>query len=419
MKENLLFYLKNPLVVSVCILILLFYTRIIKLPDENHYFIGTESVTSISGTIKSNPVKKNNGYYQCTMLLEKSTGKVSDYIIECSAFGKISVLIPEEIVEALYPGKLYSLSNSKSLLVEENSRLILYGRITRNCFIAKKVENIPQKKSFINTLYSIRANIRLAFKRLMYSWGSAGGLILSLLCGSREYIEDGVGDNFRKAGLSHILALSGMHLSFFTGIFTWIAKKTFGKKFSFIFSLTGIIFFVFLVGFTPSLFRSFVFTFMVLFAKELRLKEIKLLPLLAFVFLFHSIFIPEDVFSLSFMLSYAALAGIILFSDLINHLLIKIIPGKISSSLAASISALSTTIPVSANVFGQIMPVSVISSLFVSPLISLFMGLSFFAVFLCLLMPFLAEPFGCIIKIIYGGIKFLVNFFSRVPPVTL
>ena len=68
MKENLLFYLKNPLVVSVCILILLFYTRIIKLPDENHYFIGTESVTSISGTIKSNPVKKNNGYYQCQII---------------------------------------------------------------------------------------------------------------------------------------------------------------------------------------------------------------------------------------------------------------------------------------------------------------------------------------------------------------
>ena len=49
----------------------------------------------------------------------------------------------------------------------------------------------------------------------MYMWGSAGGLLLALLSASKEYTSSAFSDAFRLAGLSHILALSGMHVSIF------------------------------------------------------------------------------------------------------------------------------------------------------------------------------------------------------------
>ncbi len=419
MKEDLISYAKNPIIITSILLCIFFYTGIIKLPQEDIYYFNFENVTSISGFIDSNPVKKTNGYYKCKIKLESARGILDKKEIDSSAYGKITAWIPQEIVEANYPGKLYTLSNYSNAIIEKNERVKITGKIYKNIFLAKDVECLEKEKSFINSIYSLRTKARLAFKRLMYSWGKAGGLVLSLLCGTSEYIEEGINEKFRLAGLSHILALSGMHLSFFTGIFTFLAKKTFGKKYSFIFNITGISLFVFLVGFTPSLFRSFLFTLIVQFSYLLKLRNIKLLPVLSFVFLLHSIFIPTDVFTVSFMLSYAALAGILLFADLHKLYLIRIMPEKISSDLSASMGALTTTVPISACVFGQIMPVSLISSLAISPLISFFMTSAFGGIILCLIMPFLAKPFGCIMNLIYGGITFLVKLFALFPPVTL
>ena len=70
-----------------------------------------------------------------------------------------------------------------------------------------------------------RALCRLYFKRMMFAWGSAGGLLLALLCGARDFTESETADAFRMAGLSHILALSGMHLSLFYGLAAFAGKK--------------------------------------------------------------------------------------------------------------------------------------------------------------------------------------------------
>ena len=77
-----------------------------------------------------------------------------------------------------------------------------------------------------------RAFCRLEFKRMMFSWGKAGGFLLALLSGSKEYLDIDLVENFKKSGLSHILALSGMHLSLLSGIAAFIGKKIGIKKIS-------------------------------------------------------------------------------------------------------------------------------------------------------------------------------------------
>jgi len=66
-----------------------------------------------------------------------------------------------------------------------------------------------------------------------------------------------VSDAFRNAGLSHILALSGMHLSLVSGIAFFAGMRLFGKTKSYIFQFCAVSLFVWFAGFSPSLLRAF------------------------------------------------------------------------------------------------------------------------------------------------------------------
>ena len=42
-----------------------------------------------------------------------------------------------------------------------------------------------------------------------------GAIASAILVGERDYVEDDVYDDFRKAGLAHLLAISGLHMGIF------------------------------------------------------------------------------------------------------------------------------------------------------------------------------------------------------------
>ena len=43
-----------------------------------------------------------------------------------------------------------------------------------------------------------------------------GAIASAMLVGVRDYVEDDVYDDFRKAGLAHLLAISGLHMGIFS-----------------------------------------------------------------------------------------------------------------------------------------------------------------------------------------------------------
>ena len=247
----------------------------------------------------------------------------------------------------------------------------------------------------------------------MYSWGAAGGLLLALLCGAKEYTSLELSSSFRNAGLSHILALSGMHLSMFSGIAMFLGKKTKRKKLSFILRISALFMFVWFAGLSPSLMRAFICSLLMIIASLANIKKPDMLIILAFSFLCQTIISPADIYTSSFILSYSALAGILLTNAFFRRFYTKLFPGYLSNSLGASTGAQVFTAPVSLYLFGSFAPVGVIATTVVSPVISIFIYSGLALIILSLVLPFLAVPSGIFINLQYTIIKSLVMFFSK------
>ena len=417
--KRLLSRLIHPFFISSALFCVFVYGGVLKIKDRTPYgsLVPVYSLEEIIGTICSNPVKNQRGtYYSLNLSLENVTGQAGKASVTSSAHGVLRCLVPTNLVEALYPGRLYSQSGKK-ILFENGEKVRLKGSFASGFFICTDGFYCGHQKSVSGNLIHFRALCRLKFKKLMYGWKECGGFILSLLSGSREYTDSTVMESFRRAGLSHILALSGMHLSFFSSLAGGTGKKILGKKFSFWLRLIGIIFFVWFAGLSPSLLRALICSLTMLLCGAVFSLETDFFIVLCFSFIIHCVISPADIFSTAFILSYGALAGILLLGDFFNSIFSRFLPKNISDSLSASISAQSATAPVSIVMFGTVMPVGIIASVVVSPMVTFFLTVGVFSIAICLVMPFLSPLFGCIMKVLYMVIVTAVKTFAFFPPV--
>ena len=119
------------------------------------------------------------------------------------------------------------------------------------------------------------------------------------------------------------------------------------------------------------------------------------------------------------MLSYGALAGIMSAGKIIKILTGKFIFPRLSSKLAESAGAQFLTAPVCVHLWGKFMPGGIISTVFVSPLVILFLYTGLAGTVLCLLMPFLSGPFNDIMNLLYKLIYRAVKLFAHIPAVTV
>ena len=410
----------KPVFLSTLICIFVFYSGLFDIPDRTHVrsLIKSEDIIEVSGKLISSPAKTGSGsWYTATLSLNSA----ADTQRLCSsATGRLKVMLPCELAEAFSPGKLYSSVNKdskqlKTLLFEAGGYYTFQGRYSKNYFYVQKCTASFWPASWKGHFAKLRALCRLQFKRLMYSWGSGGGLLLALLCGAREYTDTETQDAFRHAGLSHILALSGMHLSMFSAIAMFFGNRVGIKKITFILRIVTLIAFVWFAGFSPSLTRAFICAMLMIAAAIAGAQKPDTLSILCFAFLLQSALCPQDIQSVAFILSYGALAGILLTSRFFNRFSSKFSPHPIASSLSAATGAQTVTAPVSLKIFGTFSPIGIVSATVVSPFITFFIYSGLFLIFISLIFPFLAKASGIFINLLYTVITYIVNIFSLVP----
>lgn len=413
-------FLDGITIVKYVAFICIFFIFVFSVKSPNSQFLcllQKDKITSLQGIVSSNPVLTSSGkYYKCDFLPSSVTGQ--NINSNFSALGKISLLFPKEFVESHYPGKLYS-SVNKSLFIESGALLkvnvtSLSKTTNEELFIVKEADFL----GWNNFLSKIRGFFRLQFKRLMYMWGNAGGLLLALLSASKEYTSQEFSQAFRLAGLSHILALSGMHVSIFSNLTEKSFIRILGKNKTQILSLFSVLLFVWFAGISPSLSRALISTIILFLATKFGIK-IQILDVLCLSFLVQLVIFPLDSMSVSFILSYLALFGILTIGKFINSFLIRFLGTGLSSSLSASIGAVLITSPVSAIIWGYVTPIGIISTIFVSPLVTFFLIFGLISVIICLIFPFFTYPLGTILQIVYYVIENVATFFAKVPPLFL
>ncbi|MCL1815459.1 MAG: ComEC/Rec2 family competence protein [Treponema sp.] len=261
-------------------------------------------------------------------------------------------------------------------------------------------------------LEQLRTAVRSAIlSRLkLKTWG---GLAAALLLGTRENLEGGLSQSFRDAGLSHILALSGMHLAFLSAMLAFVLKKPLGKKGSVIAGLVFIIFYVFLVGPQPSLVRAAIMYALgsgIVLSGTLR----QPLALLGAAFLIQIMWDPPSAHSISFILSYLALGGILVLSGRIEIFLRGRLPSSLAGGIGASAAAFLATAPAVRAFFGVLRPIGLVAGLAAAPLSGGFMALSLF--WLCLSpLPFIGMMLEYLLRGLHILMQWSISFFARFP----
>lgn len=409
-------YLNKPFFLSALICIFIFYSGLFQIPEHNRFYslANNYEITEVSGKILSSPAKCQNGkYYNANFEVNQITDKRG---MISSSNGRICMYIPSELVEAYFPGKLYSSAKNKGAnLYEAGGNYSFSGRFSTNGFYADSCKSAFWTSDLFGKIDYFRALCRLQFKRLMYSWGAAGGLLLALLAGAKEYTESSTAEAFKNAGLSHILALSGMHLSMFSSIAMYFGKILSRKKISFIIRIIALILFVWFAGLSPSLLRAFICAILTIVATMTGTKQPDMIMILCFSFLIQCTISPNDIHNVGFILSYGALAGILLTNRFFSYLYSKIFPRYISSSLSASTGAQIFTAPISLKIFGSFCPIGIIATTIVSPIVTIFIYSGLILIVLCLIFPIFQGPSAIFVNFEYTILSFAVKIFSHAP----
>lgn len=160
-------------------------------------------------------------------------------------------------------------------------------------------------------LYQFKMNLIEKIKSSLPE--QTASVCIGLLLGDKSNISDEINDSFRQSNLSHMLAISGAHVSYILlGINTFFQKLKLHKRWSKIFVILFLIFFMALVDFTPSVTRACIMCILTLLAEIAFLKSdvYQNLAISSFIILLIN---PYTILDIGFQLSFGGTIGIIAF----------------------------------------------------------------------------------------------------------
>jgi competence protein ComEC len=263
----------------------------------------------------------------------------------------------------------------------------------------------------------MRTGVRLAIldKLEGHIWGGLGG---ALLLGVKDNLDSALAQKYQFAGCSHVLALSGMHLAIVAALVAFFLRRPLGLKAASIAGAVLILLYVTLIGVQPSLERAAIM-YLLGTAAVLGFLPRQPLSLLAMAFLIQIAIRPTSGTSISFILSYLALAGILTLGEFFHNILRGRTPELLAQPLSASLGAyLATSAVVAAN-FGMARPVGILAGLFVIPLTTVFLIGAMAALALSFISPLLMNILGMGLTLLYSLLDWTVSLAARVPGIVV
>lgn len=178
-----------------------------------------------------------------------------------------------------------------------------------------------------------------------------GALLSGLTLGDTTLLDRATIERFRRAGLSHLVAVSGSNVAIVLGALALLASR-WSLKVRVIFCAAGLGMFVLVVGPDPSVVRAAVMGALGLVALLLG-RRTESLHVLGLALLVSFAFRPALVFSVGLHLSAAATAGLVLWTRPLAER-IGALPAFLAVPFAATVAAQLAVAPIVVGVFGQL-----------------------------------------------------------------
>ena len=141
----------------------------------------------------------------------------------------------------------------------------------------------------------------------------SSAILLGLMLGYKNDISEEIQENFRNASMAHILAVSGMHISYIVLGINITFKKIIGKKYTYILSILILIFYMFITNFSPSITRAGIMGILYLISKIIYRKNdiYNSMAISLFAILIYNPFLIQNI---GLQLSYGGIIGIVIFN---------------------------------------------------------------------------------------------------------
>lgn len=243
-----------------------------------------------------------------------------------------------------------------------------------------------------------------------YSYGTKN-INRAILLGDNTRIRKDLKEKIRYIGLSHIFAMSGLHIGLVITIFYFIFKKTIkNKKLIEILLLVSITLYYLSVKESPSFTRAYIMAVVYLLGK-LFYEKVDLGKTLFISAIISILINPTAIFSVSFQLSYGAMIAIAYIFPYVRKINYK--KFKILDYILFTTTIQIFLIPITVYYFNSVQFLSVISNLILLPLASFYITVNYIALFLeNFYLSFLLKS---VIEILYKILIYFIDFFSELP----
>lgn len=204
------------------------------------------------------------------------------------------------------------------------------------------------------------------------------GIPISMITGDKHYISDEFYSNVKECGMSHVMAVSGLHISIIClSVVNLLKRLRLGNWISSLAGITIVVIMAAVAGFTGSILRAGLM-YLIVFGGELVSRKSDPLNSLGLAFCVLILYNPYNLYNVSLQLSGLGTLGILLFANGLADMLLDICPFKrfLSKPLKYFVDCLSVTLsanllilPVSISTFGFISATSPLVNVVLSPVI--------------------------------------------------
>jgi competence protein ComEC len=243
------------------------------------------------------------------------------------------------------------------------------------------------------------------------------GFLNGLLIGSSSTLSPDLRADFKATGTAHVVALSGWNITVIAGgLERTLRFLRLRRRARFIFSASGIVLFVIMVGASASIVRAGVMGLLFIFAQSVGRRSAAgnaILAAGALMLALNPLLLRTD---LGFLLSFAATLGLIYVAPIIEPL-VRWLPKFFGfrEHAANTISATVSTLPIVLVAFGRLSFVALPANLLLLPFLPYTMGVGFAGALVGIVSTTLGRIVGVVSNVFLGYCISVVRLFSRGP----
>ena len=348
MKKLKTIFVSKTFFLSLIFLVFILTWYQVFFKNDNSKFSNEEEIT---GLIKSKKVTNN----KITLELKSKENIILNYYVDTyDELNKLNDVLYEGVTITAH-GTLNQPSNN-TIPNTFNYKKYLKSKKIYYTFKADALEVVGQNS---NIYYQFKHWLSKKIESI-----DDTGYIKAFVLGSKNEIDEDIFKTYQNNGITHLFAISGMHISLFSSILLFLLKKIHLKdNQAYKIVLLFLLGYTFLVSFTASVVRAFTLYLLLYLNKRLKL-GVTTTRIFIYAIVLILLLNPFFILDIGFLYSSLTSFGLILFSDYLKT------SNKVLALFKVSLIALLFSLPITINNFYEYNFLSILANILIVPLVS-------------------------------------------------